>query len=145
MPRVSLLLDRKGTDVTTIEPSARVIDAATLMNRRRIGALVVVDAGRVVGMFTERDVLRRVVAERLDPAAVSVGEVMTRDVVWCSPDDGLEQARKLFMQRRVRHLPIIDEAGHLAGLISIGDLNAHDLTGTKVHVQALEAYLYGAA
>ncbi|MEM1097410.1 MAG: CBS domain-containing protein [Planctomycetota bacterium] len=145
MPRVTELLHRKGTDVTTIEPSARVIDAATLMNRRRIGALVVVEAGRVVGMFTERDVLRRVVAERLDPAAISVSEVMTRDVVSCIADDGMDHARKLFMQQRVRHLPVLDERGHLAGLISIGDLNAWDLTGTRVHVQALEEYLYGAA
>lgn len=145
MPRVTALLERKGSDVTTIEPSARVIDAATLMNRRRIGALVVVEAGRLVGMFTERDVLRRVVAERLDPAAVTVGEVMTRDVVACRQDDGLAEARQLFMNKRVRHLPILDDNERLAGLISIGDLNAWELTGTRVHVQALEEYLYGAA
>ncbi len=145
MARIETILQRKGTDVLTAEPTARVLDAALLMNEHRVGAVVVTQAGRVVGMFTERDVLRRVVAKCADPAALTLNEVMTRDVVTTSPADSVEEARTTFMDRRIRHLPVVDSDGTLRGLVSIGDLNAYELSGQKVRVQALEEYLYGGA
>jgi len=124
MGRVRDLLQRKGTEVHTIGPEASVLRAAVVMNEHRVGALVVVEEGRVVGMFSERDVLSRVVAEQRDPARTSVAEVMTAEVVCCSPETSTDEARGAMRDRRIRHLPVADAEGRLLGLISIGDLNA---------------------
>ncbi|MEM9882636.1 MAG: CBS domain-containing protein [Planctomycetota bacterium] len=145
MPKVRTVLARKGTTVWSVRPAASVLDAARLMNRHAVGALLVREGRRLVGIFTERDVLRRVVAERLDPAATDVGRVMTRDPVTCRPGTELDAARDTFMRRRVRHLPVVDDAGEPAGMISIGDLNAFDLTGQELKIAALEEVIYGTA
>ena len=108
MSRIETILARKGGQVVTAEPAGTVLDAAMLMNEHRIGALIVVEGGRVVGMFTERDVLRRVVAKRLDPAEVALRDAMTTDVVCCHPDTRIDEARSVFMDCRIRHLPVVD-------------------------------------
>jgi CBS domain-containing protein len=124
MARVGDLLQRKGAQVYTIGPEASVLQAALVMNEHHIGALVVLEAGRVIGIFSERDVLQRVVAQRRDPAQTRVTEVMTVEVVCCSPQTSTDEARGAMRDRRIRHLPVADEGGRLLGLISIGDLNA---------------------
>src|SRR6478735_688140 len=124
MALVQDLRDRKGAHILTINPAASVLQAATLMCEHRVGSLVAVEDGRVVGMFTERDLLQRVVAGRRDPEATVVGEVMTAGVVCCSPETTVEEARGVMRDRRIRHLPVADADGRLLGLISIGDLNA---------------------
>src|SRR5262249_6888771 len=93
MPRVRDILEKKGDHVWTIGKSAKVLDAALLMNEHKIGALVVLDQGDVVGMFTERDVLVRVVAERRDPATTHVADVMTVEVFCCTPETPLDEAK----------------------------------------------------
>ena len=143
MATVKNILSDKGGQVVTITSKTTVIDAAHKMNEHGIGALVVVDDGRVRGMFTERDVLRRVVVKKLDPNTVCVGEVMTDEVICSKPEMDLEEARGVCMKRRVRHLPVVDDVGKLLGLISIGDLNAWDLTGHKRTIHYLKEYLYG--
>jgi CBS domain-containing protein len=143
MSDVDAILARKGGEVWTISPHETVLHAAEKMNDYGIGALVVIDRGRVVGMFTERDMLRRVVAHRLDPADVHVAQVMTHDVVTCHPGTRVEEARRVFMECRIRHMPVVDEHGGLIGMLSIGDLNAWELTGAHIRVQALEEYIYG--
>lgn len=143
MAQVCDLLLRKGGHVLTIGPTASVLQAALIMNEHRIGSLVVVDEGRVVGMFTERDVLQRVVAERLDPEATQVGDVMTTSVVCCSPDTTLDEARGVMRDRRIRHLPVADANGQLVGLISIGDLNAHLQAAQEQTVFLLTEYIQG--
>jgi CBS domain-containing protein len=120
-----------------------VLEAATLMNEHKVGALVVTDAGRVVGMFTERDVLRRVVGEQRDPATTRVGDVMTAEVYCCTPDTTIEEARGTMMNRRVRHIPLVDGAQRLQGLVSIGDLNAHQASSQEQTIFLLQEYLYG--
>ncbi len=143
MPRVVDVLRHKGSAVMTIGPDARAIDAALLMNEHKIGALVVLDVGQIVGIISERDMMRRVVAERKDPEAVPVHEVMTRPVITCQPEATLDEARRTFQTRRIRHLPVVDEHGGLEGLISIGDLNAWELNGQEVEIQYLHEYIYG--
>jgi CBS domain-containing protein len=137
------LLKPKGSQVYSIGPGASVLEAAIQMNDRRVGALVVVDRGRVAGIFTERDVLRRVVAQRLDSAAVRVGEVMTTEVVCCTLGTSIEEARAVFKNRRIRHLPVVDDHQQIAGLISIGDLNAYESTEKETTIRFLREYLYG--
>src|SRR5450432_1286184 len=124
MSHVREILRSKVPEVWTIHPNATVLEAASLMNKHKIGALVVAEDGQVLGMFTERDVLQRVVAKQREPANTKVVDVMTTEVVCCSPDTKLDEARGAMKNRRIRHLPVVGEDGKLLGLISIGDLNA---------------------
>jgi CBS domain-containing protein len=143
MSQVSTILERKGRQVWTVGKDATVLQAALLMNDHKIGALVVTDGGRIVGMFTERDVLRRVVGEQRDPTRTMVYEVMTDEVVCCSPGTNLEEARSSMKNRRIRHLPVVDGDGGLLGLVSIGDLNAHHQGEQEQTIFLLNEYLYG--
>src|SRR5438132_94616 len=117
MPNVREILARKGSQVFTIGTGATVMEGACLMNEHKIGALVVIDQGKVVGMFTERDILRRVVGERRDPERTTVSEVMTYEIVCCTPETTIEEARVAMKEHRVRHLPLVDSERRLQGLI----------------------------
>ena len=143
MVTVKELLVKKGPQVFSISKNATVLNAAILMNDHRVGALVVIDEGHIQGMFSERDVLRRIVAERRDPATTLVQDIMTREVVCCTPDTSIEEARGSMKNRRIRHLPVVDGDEQLVGLISIGDLNAHEATAQEQTIYLLHEYLYG--
>ncbi len=138
------LKDRTEAERTvhTIAPDATVLDAAKRMNDRHIGSLVVVgDDGCAVGIFTERDLLKRVVAERLDPAETRVRDVMTAELIVCTTDTPLDEIRHTFRERRVRHLPVVDGEGHVVGMISIGDLNVSDVKHMTETIAYLEQYM----
>jgi CBS domain-containing protein len=143
MATVNDILADKGSQVFTTGKSATVLEAALVMNEHRIGALVVLEDGRVAGMFTERDVLRRVVADRRDPATTPVAEVMTHEIVVCTPATPLEEARGVMKNRRIRHLPVVDGDHRLLGMVSIGDLNAHQATSQEKTIHLLNEYIYG--
>jgi CBS domain-containing protein len=143
MSTVRIILDKKGSGVLSISPDATVLQAAQVMNEHKVGSVVVLDEGRLVGIFTERDVLLRIVTEQRDPASTSVGEVMTQEVACCGPDTTIDEARGAMKNRRVRHLPVLDGEGRLCGLISIGDLNAHLNHDRERTIFLLEEYLYG--
>jgi CBS domain-containing protein len=137
------LLAVKGSHVMSIGRQATVLDAAVMMNDYKIGALVVIDQGKMLGIFTERDVLRRVVAERRDPAQATVDDVMTRDIVYCGPDTEVDEASMLMKERRVRHLPVVGDDGGIIGLISIGDINAYHADSQEKTIYHLHEYIYG--
>ena len=143
MPTVQHVLERKGSQILTIGPDASALDAARLMNEHKIGALVVVDQEQVVGIVTERDMLRRVVAKRRDPAEADVRQVMTHEIVCAQPQMHLDEARSIFMHKRIRHLPVVDDAHQLVGMISIGDLNAWQLDGQEQELHYLHEYIHG--
>ncbi|HXG10529.1 MAG TPA: CBS domain-containing protein [Gemmataceae bacterium] len=143
MATVRDLLAVKSPHVHSIGPTASVLEAAQLMNEHRIGSLVVLDGGRLCGIITERDLLQRVVALCRDPGQTQVAEVMTTDVICCTPRMPVEEARNIMKNRRIRHLPVVDEAGELCGLISIGDLNAHETVNQERHIHFLERYIHG--
>lgn len=148
MPRATDLLNEKSRlgagDVATIDPLATVIDAARLMNERRIGALVVLDhEDRLVGMFTERDVLVRVVAEERNPRETRVGDVMTKQVIACRSDTPSDDLRALMREKRIRHVPVVED-GRVIGMISIGDLNTADVKVMAETINYLEQYMYSA-
>jgi CBS domain-containing protein len=143
MATVREILARKGSHVSTVGPGATVLEAALLMNEHKIGSLVVIDAGQVVGMFTERDVLRRVVGEQRHPAQTRVGDVMTTEVICCTPETTIAEARGAMKNRRVRHLPLVDAERRLQGLISIGDLNAYETSDHEQTIYLLQEYIYG--
>ena len=144
MPSVMDILADKGSDVFTISPAATVLEATHSMNDQKIGALVVKDGGgRVMGIFTERDVLRRVIGKQLDPATVRVGEVLTGRVICCTPATSIDEARELMRAQRIRHLPVLDSEGEVVGVISIGDLNAYQTTHQETTIHYLHEYLHG--
>jgi CBS domain-containing protein len=143
MATVREILARKGAHVVTIGPAATVLDGALLMNEHRIGCLVVINEGAIVGMFSERDVLRRVVGERRDPVVTLVGEVMTAEVVCCTLETTIEEARGAMKNRRVRHLPLMDAERRLQGLVSIGDLNAYEASDHEHTIYLMQEYLHG--
>jgi CBS domain-containing protein len=136
------LLARKGTDVVSIQPTATVLEAARLMNDRGVGGVVVVDeANALLGIFTERDILRRVVAAGLPPETTKVADVFTRDIVTCTPDMNVEEIGSIMTTRRVRHLPVVD-VGSLLGVVTIGDLLAHRLSDQETTIQHLNSYVF---
>jgi CBS domain-containing protein len=136
------LLNRKGTDVVSVMPSATVLDAARLMNDRSVGGVVVVDEkGALLGIFTERDNLRRVVAANLPPETTKVADVFTRDIVTTTPDTNVDECGAIMSSRRVRHLPVVD-AGGLHGLVTIGDLLAHRVSEQETTIQHLNSYVF---
>jgi len=145
------ILAQKDTRVQVVAPGVTVLEATLLMNRLHIGALVVTAGGRegdieserVVGMFTERDVLTRVVAERRDPAATRVEEVMTAVVAFCRLETDVEEVASVMQKRRIRHLPVCDDDGHLLGMVSIGDVNAWHARGQDATIHYLHEYIHG--
>lgn len=144
MATIRDVLSTKGSaDVIFISPQTTVVEAAQTMNERRIGAVVVVQGERVRGIFTERDVLRRVVATCRDPAGTPVEQVMTQEVVCGTLETTVEEARSVFKNRRIRHLPVVDAQQRIAGMISIGDLNAYEANVKETTIRFLHEYLYG--
>jgi len=143
MAGVKDILTEKGSHFLSIGDQATVLDAALLMNEHKIGALPVLRDGKIIGMFTERDILQRIVADQKDPSKTRIFEVMTTNLTLCAIDVTIHEAQELMREKRVRHLPIIDDHGKPIGMISIGDLNAWMLVHEKKTVVALQAYLYG--
>jgi CBS domain-containing protein len=143
MATVKDILAKKETRVWTVNKEATVLQAAQLMNQHKIGALVVIEDDRIAGMFTERDVLRRVVGEERPPATTAIAEVMTAEVACCTLQTSIEDARAAMKNRRIRHLPVIDDERRLLGLVSIGDLNAFEAANQEHTIFLLNEYLYG--
>ena len=142
MPTVRDVLRVKGSKVLTVPPGATVMEAVDKMNRNKVGALVVTDGGRIAGIFTERDVLKRVVGADRAPRDIQVAEVMTPDVVCCGADEDLDDVAATMKERRFRHLPVCEE-GELTGVISIGDLNAQHASAQQAQISFLNEYIYG--
>ena len=142
MPTAQTILDRKGTDVATIDRDATVLDGAALMNERRIGALVVTSGDHVVGMFTERDILTRIVAADRPPGETKVGEVMTSPMACCRRDTKLSECQTIMTTKRIRHLPVVEEE-KLYGLISSGDIMANEVADQQLTIEYLHEYLHG--
>lgn len=141
---VSSVIGEKGRQVYTIGRGATVTEAVREMNEKGIGALVVMDGDRPVGMFTERDVLVRIVDADRDPALTRVGEVMSRGLVTITPDWHVEDAMALMTDRRHRHLPVLDE-GLLVGMLSIGDVLRWVTIHQENDIRAMTEYITGQA
>jgi len=145
MPMARDILASKGGTVYSTDPEATVLEAVQKMNQHKLGALVVMEGSHVTGMFTERDVLRRVVGEERNPRKTTVGEVMTREVICVPPHTELDEVSSIMLQRRVRHLPVCEDDGTLHGMISIGDVNAYHASHQEATITFLNEYIYGRA
>jgi CBS domain-containing protein len=139
---VQSILDKKGARVVKVSGEASVLDAATLMNHHRIGGVVVTEGELVVGIFTERDVLCRVVAARRDPAQTSVRDVMTSPVACCAPETTRAECRTVMRHRHIRHLPVVTD-GRLVGIVSMVDILEDTEEEQRETIRYLHEYLYG--
>lgn len=142
MATVQDLLDRKGTDIVSIRPEATVTEAARRMNERGVGGLLVVNSGgELMGIFTERDILRRVVAPGLEGSKVRVAEVLTASVISCLPETSVEECAAIMSSRRIRHLPVSDNSG-LRGPVTSGDVLAFRVAESEATVQYMNSYMF---
>jgi CBS domain-containing protein len=132
----------RGSATLSIQPDVTVAAAAELLIRNQVGSVLVLDQGRLVGIFTERDVLRRVVGERRDPATTRVSEVMTRDLVVMRPSSSVVDAMRVISEKRIRHIPVV-EGGAVVGVVSQGDLNHWLVRNREGQIQDLVDFVTG--
>jgi CBS domain-containing protein len=135
----SIVKDSKR-DLYTVTADDTVHTAVLYMTSRNIGAVTVIDGSRVVGLFSERDLMRRVVAKGLDPVAVSVREVMTTELTTASPGESYEEGLRKMQQARCRHLPILED-NNFVGLISLRDLLKVDADEKAEEIRMLNTYI----
>jgi len=140
----TILKSKPSSDISTAVPGQKVGDAAKLLDQRRIGALVVVDDQRALaGILSERDIVRGL--SRHGPAVMDmlVGDLMTKDVLTCTPDESIDGVMSTMTSNRIRHLPVL-EGGKLAGIITIGDVVKAKLDETTMQVDSLREYVMSA-
>ena len=143
MTTVAQILNAKPEQaVHTTAPGTSVYDAVKLMAEKNVGALVVVDSGKVAGMFTERDYARKIVLMARSSKETAVREIMTAPVLYVSPRQSNEACMALMTENRLRHLPVM-ESGRLVGLVSIGDLVKDIISEQKFIIRQLEHYIAG--
>ncbi len=140
MATAEQLIEIKGAAVASLPPTATVLEAAQLMNDRHIGSVLVIDQDRLVGIFTERDVLRRIVAEERSAATTQLHDVMTRQVACATPHTRLDEIRAVMRRKRIRHMPVV-KGKRVAGMISIGDLNKAEREVQVETIRYLEQYI----
>lgn len=139
---ISHLLEGKGRALHAVPATVTVTEAVQEMNRHRVGAILVMEGGRLAGIFTERDVLTRVVAGGLDPKSTPVAQVMTGNVLSVAPDATVQHVMEIFAEKRCRHLPVMS-AGALVGLISIGDVSRWVANQHRAEAESLRQYIAG--
>ena len=139
---ISVLLDRKGANVFSVPLNVTAAEAVQEMNRHKVGAVLIMDGGQLAGIFTERDVLSRVVAAGLDPKTTPVERVMTREPITVASTTTIEEVMALFTNKRFRHLPVVD-GGRLVGLISIGDILRWMVDLHRHEAEQLKQYISG--
>lgn len=140
MRTVRHLLEAKAPEVFAIAPEAPVIEAVRLMAEKSIGALLVMDSGRLAGILSERDYARKVVLQGRASSDTPVRDIMTADVVSVGPNDTADHCMQLVTRRRIRHLPVI-EGGEVIGVVSIGDLVKAVIEDQQLELDQLQRYI----
>ena len=138
---VATMLKSKGRSVATVRPSSTMSEVAEILSARKIGAIVVVgDQGRVVGIISERDVVRFVAERGASALMLPVGECMTRSVITCTESTTVDELMEIMTSGRFRHVPVVqDEA--LIGIVSIGDVVKYHVADITLEVTAMRSYL----
>ena len=138
---VSHILQEKGRDVLSIRPDATLQDAASVLTRHRIGALIVRgDSGKLAGIISERDIVRAIADKGPDALAISVSVRMTTDVAVCEETDTIAEIMEIMTRCRFRHMPVVAH-GKICGIISIGDVVKTRIDETMREAQALKEYI----
>lgn len=140
MKKVKDILETKGHEVWFIEPNALVYDAMKLMADKGIGALLVMEGPKLLGIISERDYARKIILQGRSSQSTEVREIMTSRVVYAEPQRNIEECMALMTEKRIRHLPVM-EAGCVCGVISIGDLVKAIIAEQKFIIEQLERYI----
>lgn len=139
---IATLLEQKSGAIFTIPSTVTVAEAVQEMNAHKVGSVLVMSGLRLAGIFTERDVLRRVVGDNLDPKLTPITKVMTAEVLTIPSTATVQQVMDLFTEKRCRHLPVMDH-GVLVGLISIGDVSRWVANMHRAEAESLRQYIAG--
>ena len=143
MATVNQMLQSKGREVYTIAPQVTVLDALQMMADKDVGALVVVEGDDIAGIFSERDYARKIVLLGKSSRETPVSEIMTDDVICVTPSQSADKCMAIMTDRRIRHLPVLDDDGRLTGIISIGDVVKAIISDQRVMINHLEDYIHG--
>ena len=139
---ITTILEHKGTVVRSVPSTVTVLQAVQEMNRHKIGSVLVMDGSNLAGIFTERDVLLRVVGAEIDPATTPITKVMSTAVLTVTPETTVQQVMDIFAEKRCRHLPVIKD-GRVAGLVSIGDVSRWVAGMHRAEAESLRQYISG--
>jgi CBS domain-containing protein len=138
--RIADVLKNKATGVTTVAPGATITELLALLADKNVGAVPVVDDGRLVGIVSERDIVRRLAAHGGELLDASVTDIMTTHVTTCSPDEAVADLARVMTERRFRHLPVV-VVGKVAGIVSIGDLVKARIDLLETEREQLQSYI----
>jgi CBS domain-containing protein len=141
MAKISQLLEMKGREVFSVVPEASVYDAIETMANKSVGALLVLEHGRIVGILSERDYARKVILQGRSSRTTTVGEIMSSPVLTVPSTCSVEEAMAIMTEHRVRHLPVVDD-GWLRGLISVGDLVKAIIDEQRFEIAQLHNYIH---
>ena len=140
--KVQSILDKKGREVISLPPDALVFDAIKLMAENSVGALLVLEQDKLVGIFSERDYARKVILKGKSSRETLVRDIMTSPVQFVTPDCTVDEAMSIMTEDRIRHLPVVTE-GKVVGVVSIGDLVRSIVDAQAEELQHLHAYITG--
>lgn len=138
-----ILKSKPQSSVHTVTPQDTVLQALKAMAQHGIGALLVMQGDEIAGIFTERDYARKVALAGRNSGDTRVSEVMTSAVRFVRPSQNTDQCMALMTENRLRHLPVVDDAGRLAGIVSIGDLVKHIISEQQFIIEQMEQYITG--
>ena len=142
MTMLSQLLDLKGREIHSVAPDAAVLDAIRVMAEKHVGALLVLDGQRLVGILSERDYARKVVLKGRSSTTTRVAEIMSAKVITIGPDGTVDDAMRLMTEHRIRHLPVV-QGPTVAGVVSIGDLVKSVIEEQRHTIEDLRSYIHG--
>lgn len=141
MKTIAQVIEGKQGPIATVEADNTVISALRVMANRGIGAVLVTDNGALAGIFSERDYARKVVLQGKDSATTPVRDIMTSKLIHVTPEMTVDQAMQLMSDKRIRHLPVLDPAGSLVGVVSIGDMVKETIEYQQFLIRQLESYI----
>jgi len=142
MHNIDTLLKDKGKDIWSIGPQETAFKALETMAQRNVGALLVIEKGKLVGIFSERDYARKVILKGKSSKDTTVGELMTPDVFYASPENTLQETMALMTAKHIRHMPVLND-DRLIGMVTLGDVVKQIISEQKFTIKELEKYIAG--
>lgn len=139
---VSMILKAKGNEVVTVNPGTTMIEALEIMAEKNIGAMIVLDQGKPVGIFSERDFVREIAREQCLMLKLPVESCMTKELYCVTPSSTIDECMAIMTNKHIRHLPVM-EAGELVGIISIGDIVKNMIEDKDLLIDNLQNYIFG--
>lgn len=141
---VGMLLGNKGKQIWSLAPTASVYEAIEMMAEKQVGALLVMDGGKLAGIVSERDYARKVILQGRSSKETRVAEIMSSPVITVTPVHSIGECMQMMTDKRIRHLPVVDRGG-VAGMVSIGDVVNWVVTEQQATIRHLEAFIAGVA